>query len=371
MAAIATSDFDVIMHDATGDMGIFHDWSAWSTMTCVTEEILFQANGIVSLDIHDYYGPLSIACMRRFKNSLNWQKLTNNQHWTELMLWEFHDVVDFGIIVGQHYTCKVSEKFINMFQAKLEWSWISRNGSLSEDYIRSHKDHLDWGYLTGFQDMSEAFVREFDDRIAWDRLDIHKYSESFHHDYDYKIFWGLAFMRSYLDIAFVQKYYHRADWNEVWSQIQSEEFIRTFHDKVDWNNIWQIADVSEQFIDEHMHLIDFDRYEGRDSWFWDIISHRSLSLDFIRKHSSNLNWYLVCEYSRLPEFLILEYAIKVDWSQVSRYQALNLEFINIHKSKLTMCANILDIIRRERAMQTIGLIDTIPWDLSTSIGEYL
>jgi len=341
----------------------------------ITEDMLMQHDGVVVVpqDKRIDYDLLSIDCIRKFKDTLDWARLTYSQKWTGDMIWEFRDKIVFGAL--EDHRCLLSEEYVRALQSKLTWGWISRNGILSESYIREYKDRLDWRYITGVHEMSESFMREHVDFLDWDRINVAAMSQSFRDDYDDRIVWTYAFIDCYLDIGYVQRYISRANWNDIWFEIQTEEFVRTFISYVDWEMVWE-SDLSEQFIREYMHMIvDPDEYELLDptpfDCFWYPVSKKSLTEAFIREYGNNLAWDSVCQFSQLSETLIRDYADKVDWKAISKYQSMSLPFMHEHKLKLTMCPNIRNLIRRERGTLEVQKIVTLPLEMMRVIGEYL
>ncbi len=340
----------------------------------ITDEMLNKANGQIDVAGNRFwhYNILSIECIRKYKDVLDWDDLCRMQQWNESMLREFSDKINFNVISSQFHTCNVSEAFVEEFMDRLSGTWISRNGILSESFMRNHKDRLDWDYLPGFQNMSEAFVREHADLVNWNRINIHNYSDAFHRDFDHQINWNLAFCQPYLDIAFVERYFQRADWTYVWEQPQSEEFIKRFIQFVFWDDLsFWCNDLSEEFINEHVQFADLEDAHVRE-YVWDTISRKPRSEAFIRKNAEHVEWNLISKYSQLSETLIRDYADKLNWNTLSQMQSFTLKMIHEYKERIKMCSNIRNIIRRERAKQTIRNLDDLPSELCAMIGnDYL
>jgi hypothetical protein len=63
----------------------------------------------------------------------------------------------------------MSEEFIEFYQDKLNWSFISCNGnlSMSENFIDRHKDKLNWKYISCMV-LSDEFVVKHTDKINID-----------------------------------------------------------------------------------------------------------------------------------------------------------------------------------------------------------
>jgi len=65
---------------------------------------------------------------------------------------------------------KLSEKFIEKFQDKINWMWISIKQKLSEEFIEKYKDKVDWYEISRYQKLSEELVIKFKQHIDIDYL---------------------------------------------------------------------------------------------------------------------------------------------------------------------------------------------------------
>jgi hypothetical protein len=65
-----------------------------------------------------------------------------------------------------------SEDFIEKFQDKVNWSYISCRQVLSKEFIDKFQDKVNWFFIAYSQDLSDKFVNKYRDR-----LDIEKVNE--------------------------------------------------------------------------------------------------------------------------------------------------------------------------------------------------
>ena len=86
----------------------------------------------------------------------------------------------FFIIYRTFPPNKLSEKFIEKFQDKVDWDLISEYQKLSECFIRKFQNKVSWDDISACQKLSEDFIEEFQDKVEWFFISQHqKLSEKF------------------------------------------------------------------------------------------------------------------------------------------------------------------------------------------------
>ena len=100
--------------------------------------------------------------IRKFKDKVDWSRISQYKKLSEDFIREFKDKVDWKRISRYQ---KLSEDFIREFKDQVNWERISLCQTLSEDFIREFKDKVDWDYISCYQKLSEDFIREFKDRL--------------------------------------------------------------------------------------------------------------------------------------------------------------------------------------------------------------
>lgn len=109
-----------------------------------------------------------------------------------------------------------SLEFIERFEDKIDWFYVSMNKNLSDDFIIRNKDKD----KLNFSDISE-----------WCSLEIFE-------ELEYKINWDFASKNKNLSIKLIRKHsIHEFDWDEL-----------------DWNEIakWCSQDILEEFKDRFL-----------------------------------------------------------------------------------------------------------------------
>lgn len=127
-----------------------------------------------------------------FKDKLNWDKISYNEHLSSSFLLKFNNYIHWDIVsinlclsveiiselfyfliwdllpVNKHFTEKIASAF-NYMWTDHDWIFqISQYVKLSENFMRNYKNDLDWNRLSAHQIMSESFIIEFEHLINWD-----------------------------------------------------------------------------------------------------------------------------------------------------------------------------------------------------------
>jgi hypothetical protein len=61
---------------------------------------------------------------------------------------------------------KLSEEFIEKFEDKVDWYWISFSQKLSEQFIEKYKDKVNWRLVNKYQELYPEFVAKHIDKIT-------------------------------------------------------------------------------------------------------------------------------------------------------------------------------------------------------------
>lgn len=146
------------------------------------------------------------------------------------------------------------------------WWNISCRDDLTMDFVREHADYINWYALSKNEsfEVDEDFLDEFKDKIIW--KNITRYSKS-----------------------------------------MNEHFARKFKDLIDWNAISYKKFLSDKFIEDYAHRINW-----RVLW-----KYRKVEEDFLRKFKSYIVWEIVCLQQRFSLEFVQENEDKVDWLALS------------------------------------------------------
>ena len=121
-------------------------------------------------------------CRRQLEFKIYGEKLINwgyfiEQDLTEEFIEKFQHKLNWFYISKKKY---LSEKFIEKFQHKLNWKKISQHQKLSEEFIEKFQDKVDWINISTSQKLSEKFIEKFKDKVVWIKIFNHqKLSEEF------------------------------------------------------------------------------------------------------------------------------------------------------------------------------------------------
>ena len=61
----------------------------------------------------------------------------------------------------------LSKSFIEKFQDRMNWHWISRYQKLSESFIEKFHDRVNWKDISEYQKLSELCIEKFQQRVDW------------------------------------------------------------------------------------------------------------------------------------------------------------------------------------------------------------
>ena len=133
-------------------------------------------------------------------------------------------------------TQQLSDSFLEHYQQKLNWSWISCYQVLSEETIRKFKDHVDWSFISFKQLLSVDFILEFHDYIDWFtimknpflRLDFIPRCQQY-------LDWDSVSLYMTLNIPLLKQYKDRLNWNLISSErVLTENKILQFEDELNF-----------------------------------------------------------------------------------------------------------------------------------------
>lgn len=156
--------------------------------------------------------PLDDQFIRRYRNYVDWFKVSFYQSPSDQLLLDFYQYFDWSALSRNR---KIIERVetLRLFK-KFDWDQISKWKSLSIDFLREFKDKLNWQAITGNSSFSEDMMNEFRDKVDWKKL------ASDH----------------YLSNDFIRKHRDRFDWERIsYFQDLNEEFVEEMEDYIVWN----------------------------------------------------------------------------------------------------------------------------------------
>lgn len=172
---------------------------------------------------------LSDQFIRRYRNYVDWFKISLYQSPSVQLLCDFFQMFDWSVL-SRNKNVIEKDEMLHLFEKFFDWQQISKWKTLSIDFLREFGNKLEWRAITGNGFLTEKMMDEFRDKIYWDKL------ASDH----------------YLSENFIRKHKDRFDWERIsYFQNLSEEFVEEMEDYIVWN--WfnpdkkTYANYSEEF----------------------------------------------------------------------------------------------------------------------------
>lgn len=190
-------------------------------------------------------------------------------------------------------------KDVNSFNCdsikKSWWKYYAKHENLSEADMEKYADYFDWTILCCNQYMSEDFIRKFFNRIDVASILSHKkLSEKFIEE----ICWCFEY----------------TEWKNVWEyQKVSEAFIRKHIKHAVWHFISRYQKLSKEFWAEYGKNMDIEIF------FKNVSLKESEIRTYIKQavkekpEYKKQYWANICEYQKLSENFLREYAKDVEW----------------------------------------------------------
>lgn len=119
-------------------------------------QIFWKKHFNISNDIRKHF--------KRFQNKCPMETYIRVLEYNEDFLHKFADKVDWSYI-SRNKT--LSEILICKFADKVDWSSVSRNKTLSQNVIRKHPNKVDCSAISKYQYLSDGFILEFKNKIDW------------------------------------------------------------------------------------------------------------------------------------------------------------------------------------------------------------
>lgn len=267
------------------------------------------------IDIND------VDVLRKFKNELNWNDISNNNHLSIDMIREFKDYINWSIVLlnlqlssdiitefkdsfkeidwasivyNISLTIEIITEFKNYF-CNYDWILLSYNKLITIDLIREFKHCLDWYVITenklqhiknnnpSYISDSIEFIREFKDYITWNNTNIEMlFSIEFINEfktyinwYDIKTKQGLNIMFKYMDLnpKFIEDYKNMLPWNVISYKYKNitDTFIEQYKDEIMFICLYRNPFISNFSIIKYLEELElsFNIYNNYDNYYND------------------------------------------------------------------------------------------------------
>ncbi len=180
---------------------------------------------------------------------------------------------------------------------------------------------IEWGYVLKYVNFDEAFLEKhiFSQKAVLANSIIH--SVIYHQD---------------LSESLIEKHLDLTDYYVIWAicnhQKLSEGFIRKhFINKNAISSVWSGQKVSEDFIEEFLHFVNW-RYISR---------YQDLSNDFIERHNKSVYWSSIFACQAVSPDIILKYSKK--FSPLTKRKILENKKIKKDAEFISKLGHIFDV----------------------------
>ena len=277
--------------------------------------------------------------------SFSWRKrkniCTDEELDNEFML-KYKDYLDWSILLRKYkfqFTPEEIEILVPFCkQKKLLWDLAVFQTFTEEQCGRFIEEKIYSSHLIfTVQKVSEAFVEKYvSTNVLADVLENQTLSEDFIRKhakefdnifYHGDVCWETITKHQKLSEQFMRDFNHKLDWRYLpVYQEMSEAFIKAYADKFWWGD-FPYEKLSEDFISEMADKVSWAEVSKR---------KKNMSREFIEKWAHRLDWFNLCYFNKVDSDLLSKYAYKLtfNWNVLCDRQNLSETFIREWKDKL-------------------------------------
>lgn len=165
------------------------------------ESIIEQMNDITfswyALTGNKSFKPSVSLIKKAFKegNDINWAALSSNTHINIPFVREFKSNLDWSLVTPNKHVIDVNkETTLDEFIDVLDWSYISKNISLTTVRLVKYRDVLDWQIVNkrfDYNELDTTHIENIEDFIDWSKVSASSilFTEDFLHKYRSRIDW--------------------------------------------------------------------------------------------------------------------------------------------------------------------------------------
>ena len=228
---------------------------------------------------------MSVDCIRKFKDLVDWNYIGINQEYDDQFIIEFEDKINwYNFALYQKLSISIIEKYEDLIPFEILFEthilpdeyleklinkeypkcnrdllnyFISKQPYFSEEFINKYEDKLDWNIL-----IYNKILKDYQINNILNKLDFYKIqylldNHKFNTDLRYEIFYKINDL--IVNDNNIDKYIENSYWKCLSkSQILSEEFIENNSEKLDWTNISKHQNLTEKFIIKFSNKIKFN-----------------------------------------------------------------------------------------------------------------
>jgi hypothetical protein len=173
------------------------------------------------------------------------------------------------------------------------------------------------------------------------------------------------------NIDFLLKYNYNINWNSLTNF--NTLLLKKYAYYVNWSIILNTKKLPENIMETCIDRINHTQLFTKQKYLSETFIKRILNIINNKTFNEKANWYAICRYQKLPEYLIMEFIDKIHWKNTLEHQTLSCSFIrkifnSIYRNKLNW-----DLISEHQNLNEEFIIDFqyfIKWE-SISIHQVL
>lgn len=292
--------------------------------------------------------PLSNETLKKYKDKVDWEGISSSSWYVkdEEFIRRFHDRILWRVC-----TCKElrNEKVFQLFFkdriVPLLASFIVYYRKFILEYVldpvndisalNTYENTLTFIQTYGTQKTEEVFER-IEGALA---IDPELFAKECNHvprtarfiDILKKnVNWSTFILTCKPDLEFIEKHIvpsaTETDWQIISDRPLPRAFIDKYRKKLNMKSVIQHTQLDIKTIKKVL-----GNWTGVNEY---ISTYPRLSPEFIDKNANGLDWYFVCEYQILPEWLMEKHLDKLNWGQVSQYQKMSDAFLAAHWERI-------------------------------------
>ncbi|MGD1841924.1 MAG: hypothetical protein ACFB0B_13670 [Thermonemataceae bacterium] len=210
---------------------------------------------------------------------------------------------------------------------KINWKMLAKREQLSETFIEAHLDQLNWLHISKFQSLSNSFIYTYADRLDWNALSENQaLSTNILLDFSDRIRWKKATLNPQLDAEAKLVATYKGNLEKLLQKEQvSVDFLRKYSTYLDWEVVSATQAIPEKHIQTFIEKINFSS----------LLQHpKAYSEKMLKKYSRHFDkacWLAIVQHQELSENFLQTFEQSIDWPSVAKYQRLSESFIEEYK----------------------------------------
>jgi len=284
---------------------------------------------------------------------LDWYKLSSKLPLSNSTLEKYADKVDWSRISKSQFY-KINLEFVKKFGNRLDWSVVTLYESTDTICDLVFKLEM-MPFKFGIQQLTLHDALHYIDLIAksksYKALFLTTFGAKCSEDADLDVdpdgfakkcidekyvptkekyiemlsgYWNTFIICCNPSIEFIEKYIVKTDscttitWRYISSRVLTSDFIEKYRPHLDLIKVIQWNMLDTETIKQVL---------GNRKDFGFISKYTMLTPEYIDEYADTLDWYNLCEFQVLPEWLMTRHKRKLNWGQVSWYQKMSKGFI--------------------------------------------